>query len=1034
MKIQENKPLLSVVVPVYGTESLLPRCLDSILECTYDNLQVIVVDDKSPGNVAEIVQSYQERDKRINLIRHEVNKGLYLARMTGAAQATGEYIAFLDSDDHVSVDLYRRLIEKSLQTDSDMVIGEIYMEQNHHYWYHNLMHTRLMDIDVYDKEASDLLFLQAGKDFSLHVVWNKVYRKDLWDKCEPYLKMQDKHLIMCEDVLYSSILFYFAKHITNIHGDFVYYQQLESSSHGLDGNYKKYIKNVQDIKNVFTTLDDIFRNHIKDETYLSYLQKWKNLLFGIWKKQIQSASFSPWKKKKLMAVLNDEKISYEAEKSDTFFHAVSTQQKNIGNENLKKRLMSSNIKVISFDVFDTLVYRPFWKPSDLFYLLGNFANTLLDSKDGLDFYNLRIEAEKRARLVNKVNHPMWEDITLDDIYVELKKYLGVTDDIIAKIKNQEINLELQYCKVRRYAKEIFDLAKYLGKKIIITSDMYLPHDVIEAILHQCGYRGYEHLFVSSETKVTKATGNMYSFVAKNMGINPKNILHIGDNIDSDVKAAQKKDWQSIHFPKAVDRFMNIVPDLYGGESYKRLFQEPFALRDGYQHLRYWGWRTLLAVAANKIYANPYVEFQQDSDFNADPRIIGYYVLGMHMFAIAQWLARETDLHKYDTFNFMARDGYLAMKCYKKLLPFYCQQPKINYLHLTRSVVLPLQMHKGTDFYGLLHNINIFSQTPAKIFDMFQSIMNDKVWSAQDTFCQENGFVKNRPFASVSEFYEFIEKFKDIAIDDSKLIQYIQVLGKHLSSFFSVHSATFDVGYSCRVESTLKRNFSFDVSPYYIHVNNDIPYYRAKENDIKVHTFYKYSPGVTGVLRELLISKQEPSCKCLEINGENIQPIFKKFNPPYIETYIINLIQKQALQFVQDVAETFGDDIHKLSYQRSDVSLPLEYFLSLPKMTDRMIFAYGNFEDELGLGKNVDTFDYWNGQIENVAGGINGHADLSLHWINSKWKRAICLYFIDRDYLKYKVKSSFSSHPKGLAVLCTSYRGLRKIYRTIKRVK
>ena len=572
MKIQENKPLLSVVVPVYGTESLLPRCLDSILECTYDNLQVIVVDDKSPGNVAEIVQSYQERDKRINLIRHEVNKGLYLARMTGAAQATGEYIAFLDSDDHVSVDLYRRLIEKSLQTDSDMVIGEIYMEQNHHYWYHNLMHTRLMDIDVYDKEASDLLFLQAGKDFSLHVVWNKVYRKDLWDKCEPYLKMQDKHLIMCEDVLYSSILFYFAKHITNVHGDFVYYQQSESSSHGLDGNYKKYIKNVQDIKNVFKTLTDIFQNHIKDETYLSYLQKWKNLLFGIWKKQIQSSSFAPWRKKKLLAVLNDEKISYEAKKSDAFFHAVSTQQKSIGNENLKKRLMSSNIKVISFDVFDTLVYRPFWNPSDLFYLLGDFANTLLDSKDGLDFYNLRIEAEKRARLVNKVNHPMWEDITLDDIYVELKKYLGVSDDIITKIKVQEINLELQYCKVRQYAKEIFDLAKYLGKKIIITSDMYLPHDVIETILHQCGYQGYEHLFVSSETKVTKATGNMYSFVVKNMGLNPKNILHIGDNIDSDVKAAQKKGWQSIHFPKAIDRFMNIVPDLYGGESYKRYFK------------------------------------------------------------------------------------------------------------------------------------------------------------------------------------------------------------------------------------------------------------------------------------------------------------------------------------------------------------------------------------------------------------------------------------------------------------------------------
>ena len=1034
MKIQENKPLLSVVVPVYGTESLLPRCLDSILECTYDNLQVIVVDDKSPGNVAEIVQSYQERDKRINLIRHEVNKGLYLARMTGAAQATGEYIAFLDSDDHVSVDLYRRLIEKSLQTDSDMVIGEIYMEQNHHYWYHNLMHTRLMDIDVYDKEASDLLFLQAGKDFSLHVVWNKVYRKDLWDKCEPYLKMQDKHLIMCEDVLYSSILFYFAKHLTNIHGDFVYYQQSEDSSTGLSGNYKKYIKNIEDIKNVFNTLLMIFRMHIKDETYISSLLKWENLLLSGWEKNIQSSSLVPWKKKKLVYLLRKSNDLHGADESDTFFYAVSTSQKHIMNEELKKKVTSSNVQCISFDVFDTLVYRPFWKPSDLFYLLGNFANTLLDSKDGLDFYNLRIEAEKRARLVNKANHPMWEDITLDDIYVELKKYLGVTDDIIAKIKNQEINLELQYCKVRQYAKEIFDLAKYLGKKIIITSDMYLPHDVIEAILHQCGYQGYEHLFVSSETKVTKATGNMYSFVAKNMGINPKNILHIGDNIDSDVKAAQKKDWQSIHFPKAVDRFMNIVPKLYGGESYKRLFQEPFALRDGYQHLRYWGWRTLLAVAANKIYANPYVEFQQDSDFNADPCVIGYYALGMHMFAVAKWLADEMDLHKYDTLNFMARDGYLAMQCYKMLLPFYQHKPDIYYTHLTRSVVLPLQIQQGIDFYGLFHNVSVLSQTPAKIFDMFKGIMDDKTWSQQNLFCEKYGFVKDASFSSVSDFYKFIEKFKEIAIDNSKLTQYIRILGKKLLPRFSGHSATFDVGYSCRVESALKKNFGFDVSPYYLHVNNDVSYRRARRNNIKINTFYQYSPGVTGVLRELLISKQEPSCKCFEMDGEEIHPVFRDFNPPYIETYIVQLIQKNALDFVQDVTNTFSNDIHKLYYQRIDISLPFECFLSSPKMTDRMIFAYGSFEDELGMGKAFQTFDYWNGQIENVAGGINGHADLSLHWINSKWKRAICLYFIDRDYLKYKVKSSFSSHPKGLAVLCTSYRGLRKIYRTIKKVK
>ena len=76
MKIQENKPLLSVIVPVYGTELLLPRCLDSILNCTYKNIEIIVVNDKSPGDASKIVKSYVERDKRIHLVEHEENRGL----------------------------------------------------------------------------------------------------------------------------------------------------------------------------------------------------------------------------------------------------------------------------------------------------------------------------------------------------------------------------------------------------------------------------------------------------------------------------------------------------------------------------------------------------------------------------------------------------------------------------------------------------------------------------------------------------------------------------------------------------------------------------------------------------------------------------------------------------------------------------------------------------------------------------------------------------------------------------------------------
>ena len=98
---------VSIIIPVYNTERYLERCLTSLFEQTYQNLQIIVVDDGSTGNVKDIVDSYQKLGKKIELIVHECNKGLFRARISGALRANGDYIAFLDSDDYVGIDYYR---------------------------------------------------------------------------------------------------------------------------------------------------------------------------------------------------------------------------------------------------------------------------------------------------------------------------------------------------------------------------------------------------------------------------------------------------------------------------------------------------------------------------------------------------------------------------------------------------------------------------------------------------------------------------------------------------------------------------------------------------------------------------------------------------------------------------------------------------------------------------------------------------------------------------------------------------------------
>ena len=90
---------ISVVMPVYNTEKYVKRCVESVLQQTYRNIELIIVDDCSPGNIKEIAQYFVNADSRVQIISHEKNKGLFRARLTGAEHATGEYIAFIDSDD-----------------------------------------------------------------------------------------------------------------------------------------------------------------------------------------------------------------------------------------------------------------------------------------------------------------------------------------------------------------------------------------------------------------------------------------------------------------------------------------------------------------------------------------------------------------------------------------------------------------------------------------------------------------------------------------------------------------------------------------------------------------------------------------------------------------------------------------------------------------------------------------------------------------------------------------------------------------------
>jgi len=125
-----NTPALSIIVPVYNTEPWLARCLDSLVNQTIKDLEIIVVDDHSTDGSLDIIREYEKNEPRIHTIALEKNSGVSVARNAGLAIASGEYIGFVDSDDFVDLDFYEKLYIHAEATGADIVKGESVMVKN----------------------------------------------------------------------------------------------------------------------------------------------------------------------------------------------------------------------------------------------------------------------------------------------------------------------------------------------------------------------------------------------------------------------------------------------------------------------------------------------------------------------------------------------------------------------------------------------------------------------------------------------------------------------------------------------------------------------------------------------------------------------------------------------------------------------------------------------------------------------------------------------------------------------------------------
>ncbi len=253
------QPKISVIVPVYNVANYLHRCLDSIINQTYKNLEIILIDDGSTDGSADICEWYAKKDTRI-LILHEENTGATKARKKGIVKSSGDYIGFVDSDDWLERDAFAHMMEKMLLHKVDFVLVRHTIEYDNQ----SILTERSIE-GVYTRYAKDKEkctyhhMFPWDKDNKMKMttlLWDKLFRREVIEKY--YMCVPDT-IIYAEDsvCIYSCLPYVNSIYVSNQYCYHYNQQNVLSVSKTLGTEHSR----VADATRLYTHLYECYKTH-----------------------------------------------------------------------------------------------------------------------------------------------------------------------------------------------------------------------------------------------------------------------------------------------------------------------------------------------------------------------------------------------------------------------------------------------------------------------------------------------------------------------------------------------------------------------------------------------------------------------------------------------------------------------------------------------------------------------------------------------------------------------------------------------------
>lgn len=341
--------------------------------------------------------------------------------------------------------------------------------------------------------------------------------------------------------------------------------------------------------------------------------------------------------------------------------------------------------MVSFDIFDTLLARKIQRPRDIFEVIDSRLE-----EQTYCFSGERIEAED--------SFPGGYHPNFHEIYEKMQNKLGLSADETENLKQLEIAVEKQFLTPRHKMCEILQWAAKIGKRVYLVSDMYWTREMLEELLTEFGISGYENIWVSCEYRKSKQAGLYERYKEETEGKGPGRYLHIGDNLYSDILAAQSAgiDAYQIYsvqeklersiYAKCLSHVHSLEENIAVSVFAETAFNDPFRMTDGTGKLKIadTAEMTRLCIAP----------------------VICKYVL---------WLIQKVTADGCDFVIFPSRDGFLIEKMYQRLAEHALEQklPEGKYVYTSRRSSLIAAAEKEEDIREIVGFI--FVEDTAELF-------------------------------------------------------------------------------------------------------------------------------------------------------------------------------------------------------------------------------------------------------------------------------------------------------------------------------